>query len=250
MPAPIALALLHPFPMDGGFWDGMLRELGGDRVVVRPEFPGLGAAPPEAAPSVVGFADRAAALIEGVAPGGRAVVCGLSMGGYVALSLAARHPERVAGLVLADTRAEPDTDAARAGRHAAAARIRAEGPKGFLDDFIPSLVAPGDAGAAVAARAIAGRQDAEAIARALEALAGRPDRRPDLASMRMPALVVVGSEDTLTPPACAEAMAAALPEAELHVMEGAGHLTALERPAEFAALVGRFLARTSAPARP
>ena len=192
-------------------------------------------------PSVDGFADAVAETI-GALPGGRAVVCGLSLGGYVALALAARHPERVAGLVLADTRAEPDTPEARQGRLDSAARVRAEGAAGFLDEFVPRLVASGDHASLHAARAIADTQRPEGIATALEALAGRADRRPDLPAMAVPALVIVGSEDGLTPPALSEAMAAALPDAELVVIDGAGHLTALERPDEFARTVRAFLA--------
>jgi pimeloyl-ACP methyl ester carboxylesterase len=149
----------------------------------------------------------------------------------------------VAALVLADTRAEPDTPEARAGREASAARVRAEGAGPFLDDFTPRLVAPGDAAALAAARAIADRQDPEAIARALGALGARGDRRPDLPAMRVPALVVVGSEDALTPVSCSEDLVAGLPDAEFVVMPGAGHLTALERPEEFTAAVRGFLAR-------
>ena len=136
---------------------------------------------------------------------------GLSLGGYVALALAARHPDRVAALVLSNTRAEPDTEEAAAGRHASAAQVRTEGLGPFLDGFVPRMVAPGDLAALHAVRAIADAQDPEAVAGALEALAGRADRRPDLAAMRMPALVIAGSEDGLTPPALSEAMVAALP---------------------------------------
>ncbi len=168
-------------------------------------------------------------------------MCGLSLGGYAALALVARHPERVAALVLADTRAEPDTAEAAAARHAAAAAVRGGGAPAFLDDFVPRLVAPGDAAARDAARAIADAQAPEGIAGALEALAGRADRRPDLAAIAAPTLVVVGAEDALTPPDRSEALVAAIPDARLVVIPDAGHLTALERPAAFAAAVAGFL---------
>lgn len=241
MPAATPLVLLHPFPLDAGFWSVVAPALADDRPVVALDFPGLGEAAPAERPSVDGFADAVAETIAAL-PGGRAAVCGLSLGGYVALALAARHPGRVAGLVLADTRAEPDAPEARQGRLDSAARVRAEGAAGFLDEFIPRLVAPGDHASLHAVRAIADSQPPEAIARALEALAGRADRRPDLPAMAVPALVIVGSEDGLTPPALSEAMVAALPDAELLVIDGAGHLTAVERPAEFSRAVRAFLA--------
>lgn len=240
---PTALVLLHPFPLDAGFWSAVRPALAADRPVFACEFPGLGSAPMEDAPSVAGFADAVAATIAAECPGGRAAVCGLSLGGYAALALAARHPERAAALVLADTRAEDDTPEAREGRHASAARVRAEGPGGFLDEFIPRLVAPGDHASLHAARAIADAQEPEAIARALEALAGRADRRPDLPAMTMPCLVVVGAEDGLTPVSCAETLVAGLPDAELVVIPESGHLTALEHPTAFSAAVRGFLER-------
>jgi pimeloyl-ACP methyl ester carboxylesterase len=246
MAEPTPLVLLHPFPLDASFWAPVAPLLAADREVVTLEFPGLGAAPPAEAPSVDDYADLVAERIAGM-HGGRAAVCGLSLGGYAALSLAARHPGGVAALVLADTRAEPDTAEAAEGRHRSAAQVRAGGLAAFLDDFVPRMVAPRDGASHDAARAIAERQDPEAVARALEALAGRADRRGDLAGMAAPALVVVGSEDALTPPSFSETLVAGLPDAELAVIPGAGHLSALERPREFAAAVGPFLARRLGP---
>ena len=241
MPEATPLVLLHAFPLDAGLWSGVLPELSADRTVVTPEFPGLGGAAVRRGPTVDGFADDVAERIAAL-PGGRAAVGGLSLGGYVALALAARHPERVAALVLSNTRAEPDTEEAAAGRHASAAQVRNGGLAQFLDGFVPRMVATGDLAALHATRAIADAQDPEAVAGALEALAGRADRRPDLPAMAMPALVIAGSEDGLTPPALSEAMVAALPDARLHLVAGAGHLTALERPEEWAATVRPFLA--------
>jgi 3-oxoadipate enol-lactonase len=241
MPDATPLVLLHAFPLDAGLWSGVLPELSADRTVVTPEFPGLGSAAVRPGPTVDGFADEIAERIAGL-PGGRAAVGGLSLGGYVALALAARHPERVAALVLSNTRAEPDTEEAAAGRHASAAQVRNGGLSQFLDGFVPRMVATGDLAALHATRAIADAQDPEGVAGALEALAGRADRRPDLAAMAMPALVIAGSEDGLTPPVLSEAMVAALPDARLHLVAGAGHLTALERPEEWAATVRPFLA--------
>jgi 3-oxoadipate enol-lactonase len=246
VPEPTPLVLLHPFPLDAGAWAPVAPLLAADRELVTLEFPGLGAAPPVDAPSVDGFADQVAERIAGMRSG-RAAVCGLSLGGYAALSLAARHPGRAAALVLANTRAEADTPEAAEGRHRSAALVRASGTASFLDDFIPRMVGPGDDAAREAARAIADRQAPEGVARALEALAGRADRRADLPGIAAPALVIVGSEDALTPVHFSETLVAGLPNAELVIIEGAGHLTALERPAEFAAAVGAFLRASDAP---
>lgn len=241
------LVLLHPYPVDAGFWDPVRALLAPGRPVLAPEAPGFGSATPEAGWTVTGYADAVAARIADWAPGGRAAVCGLSLGGYVALAIAARHPERLSALVLADTRAEPDDDAALAARADGIARIEAEGAEGYLRDFLPRVVSPRAAPEVREALArLAGRQPAAALCDALRALAGRVDRRPDLGAVSCPALVVVGEDDAATPPAVARVMADGIPGARMEVVPGAGHMTALERPAAFAALLEGHLAGVDA----
>ncbi|MEW6583773.1 MAG: alpha/beta fold hydrolase, partial [Actinomycetota bacterium] len=209
--------------------------------VLAPEFPGFGGAPPEEAPTIAGVADRVAAQIAATAAG-RAVVCGLSMGGYVALAVAARHPARVARLVLASTRADADDAAARAGRDAAIARVRGGDLAGWRDEFVPRvLAADAPDGVLRAVRDIAARQTPGAVAAALAALRDRPDRRGDLAAVRVPALAVWGDRDRVTPREAMEAIAAGIPDARLAVIPGAGHMTAIERPEEFAEAIGPLL---------
>ncbi|MCC6832006.1 MAG: alpha/beta fold hydrolase [Thermoleophilia bacterium] len=239
------LVLLHPYPVDAGFWDPVRALLRPGRPVLAPEAPGFGAAPAEPGWTVTGYADAVAARIADWAPGGRAAVCGLSLGGYVALAIAARHPERLSALVLADTRAEPDDDAALAARADGIARIEMEGTVGYLRDFLPRAVSPAAAPEARAAlAALAGRQPAGALCDALRALAGRVDRRPDLPAVACPALVIVGEDDAATPPAAARVIADGIPDARLEIIPAAGHMTALERPERFAALLEEHLAPT------
>jgi pimeloyl-ACP methyl ester carboxylesterase len=200
-----------------------------------PEFPGLGHAPPEKAPTIDGVADRVATAIRAM-PGRRAVVCGLSMGGYVALSLAVRHPDTVVALVLASTRAEADDDASRAARNAGIARIRGGDLEGYLDELVPRLLAA-DAPAELLARVreIAAGQSPEAVAAALGALRDRRDRSGDLAAISVPALILWGAADRITPRPAAQALAAGIPAARLEGIGGAGHLLALEQPEAVAA---------------
>jgi 3-oxoadipate enol-lactonase len=242
MSTPVPLLLLHPFPLDAGCWDPV-RERISARPVRAPDFPGFGGSPPEPGWTIEGVADRLAGELAG-GPRGAAVVCGVSMGGYAALALAARHPDRVAGLVLADTRAEADAAAALERRRAGALRIAQEGPASFLDAMLPQLVAP-DAPEEVVARvrAIADRQEAGALIAGLEALAGRPDRVGDLAGIDAPALVVVGAQDAVTPLAAARTMAAGLRDAHLAVIPECGHLSVVERPEALAELLEELLTR-------
>ena len=237
------LVLLHPFPLDPAAWDEVAAPLAGACEVHVPALPGLGGAPRHPHPSIDAYADVVAAGVAAL-PGGRAVVGGVSMGGYVALSLAARRPELVAGLALVDTKAEADDERAREGRRAGIATIATEGPGPFLDALLPRLVAPGaPADVTERVRAIAERQEPGGLADALLAMRDRPDRSADLAAMDVPALVAVGELDAVTPPAIARALAAALPDARLEIVAGAGHLVPVEAPAAIVPALRDLLAR-------
>ncbi len=240
MPSP--LVLIHPFPTDAGFWDEFRTNVSSDRHVLIPELPGFGSQAERPGWSIAEAADEIADTIAAWAPDGRAAVCGLSMGGYTALALAARRPEVVSALVLVDTRAEADDEAARTGRSRAIETISSHGLGAFLDDFLPRLVAPGTSAVITQElRKIADRQRPSSVISALEALRGRPDRRDDLPGIACPTLVIVGELDALTPPTAATTISRGIPGARMATLAGAGHLTALERPGDTALLVETFL---------
>lgn len=215
----------------------MWRELAADANLLTPEFPGFGQAPTVDAPSVVAFADHVAELIQ-AQDGGPAVIVGLSLGGYVALAVAVAHPAVVGALVLANTRAEADDEAGRRGREQAIDTIRIDGLDTYLDALLPRLLGPSATGEAwERAGAIAAGQDPEAVCLALEALRDRPDRRGDLALIGVPTTVVAGADDALMPLAATRALVDGIAGATLAVIPEAGHLSALEQPASFAAVV-------------
>ncbi len=226
----------------------MWRELDTDVVLLTPEFPGFGGAPALMAPSIDGFADSVAQLIrdEGSPP---ATVVGLSLGGYVAQSLAVRHPDCVAGLVLANTRAEGDDAAGKDARNRGIDTIRIDGLSTFLDGLLPRLLSPA-APAEVWERvhAIAARQDPDAVCAALEALRDRPDRRDEVSAIAVPTIVVVGRDDAITPREASDALTAAIAGSTQRVLD-TGHLSAIEAPAPFAAVIRDALTAT-APGRP
>jgi len=239
-----ALLLLHAFPLGLFMWEAQAEALAAHRVI-RFDARGFGGSDPgQGALTMEGIADDGALLLDqlGVA---KAVVGGCSMGGYAALAFVRRHPQRLAGLFLQDTRAGADTEEAKTGRATLAAKVLAEGASAAVSAFLPKLLgettwrerkALVDA---LQARILA--TSPQAIAAALHGLAARPDSRPTLAEVRVPTLVLVGAEDVLTPPAESEAMAAAIPGARLEVVPRAGHLANLERPDAVNAALSAFL---------
>jgi len=226
------LLLIHAFPLDARMWDEQLEALSGIPTVAV-NLPGFGGTPLEGEVTTMAVAARR--CVEELDRAGldRVVVCGLSMGGYVALELWRSERERVAGLVLANTRAEADAEEAKQRRRAIAETVRREGMVAILDAQ-RALVSPkvsDDVWERVAS--IVASQPPEAVAAMSLGLAERPDSRPDLAAIDVPTLVVTSTDDQLIDPALSRSMADAIPGAELAVIEGAGHLSNMERPAEF-----------------
>lgn len=234
------LVLLHAFPLDSRMFDGIRPAVAGRTRLLTPDLRGFGGGPPlgDASPDLTVLADDVLAELD-AAGVERAVVGGVSMGGYIALNLLRRHPERIAGLVLADTRSGPDDDAALERRRSAAERAdRGEIAAGA--DAIAPLVADTASDLVRADLAVlAGAVPAATISWGQRAMAGRPDSTAALAATTLPVLVVVGEQDAVTPPAVAREMAATAPEAELVELSGVGHLSPAEDPAGFAdALIG------------
>jgi pimeloyl-ACP methyl ester carboxylesterase len=225
-------------------WDGV-RPAFGDRLVT-PELPGFGGAPTAAVPDL---AEAAASVLAALDRRGieRAIVGGCSMGGYVAMALLRRAPDRVAGLVLINTKASADTAQARAKRHANAERAEAEGIGWLADDMLTTLLGPTTLEkrpeAEAAMRRLIADQPPAAVAWAQRAMAARPDSFDVLRAADVPALVVRGAEDALIPGEEAAAMVDALPRGTLVELPGAGHLAPLEVPGELAAVVGGWLER-------
>lgn len=239
---PDGLLLLHAFPLDHEMWRPQIEEFQPSLPVVTPDFPGFGTSSSSFPPTMDGAADAAAQALD-AAGVERAVVCGLSMGGYVALAFWRRHRDRVAGLVFANTRGDADDEAGRKRRADLAARLRQEG-SGFMLDNPPPLLsanAPGDLWTFVKNRI--GSQSAEAIAGASLAMAERPDSMADLANVHALTLVITSSDDTLIPSDITKRMTEALPNARYEVIEGAGHLSNLEQPDAFNELLHDHLVR-------
>lgn len=238
------LVLLHGFPVDHRMWDGVVDALHVEIPVLAPDLPGLGSAllPADGAPSLDASADAVAAVVRR-AGHERALVAGLSMGGYVALALAERHPELVAGLALVDTKATADADDARANRLRVADEVETTSSVDAVLGMVGSLLSatsvrehpglPGEVTAWI------GEQEPAGVAWSQRAMAARPDRTQVLAGFDGPVVVVVGEDDTVTPLPGAQQMVDAASDTTLVVVPGAGHLSAVEAPGAVAeALAG------------
>ena len=250
----LPLVLLHAFPLDHGMW---LRQepLGESLRLIVPDLRGFGGSTGSVPRGIADLADDVAALLDGLHLERPAVICGVSMGGYVAQHVAARHPDHVAALVLVDTKLEADTPEARAARVDLAGKVGRLGQSILADAMIPRLLAVprSDADPAVVARhaenrallqALVERQPVATIQAALAALGDRPDMTAALARVEVPTLLVVGAEDQITPPACLEAAEAIIPRAKLLIVPAAGHLVPLEAPEVFNRALGEFLAES------
>ena len=243
------LVLLHAFPLSSAMWLAQREGLAGVCRVITPDQRGFGGSELGAdEPSLDACADDLAALLDRLSLD-QVVLGGLSMGGYVAMAFLRRHPSRVSALILADTKATADPEPARANRERIAAAATEESSTVLVDDVLPSLLGT----TTVAERpAVAGRvrglvqaAPGAAAAWAQRAMAARPDSLDTLRAFALPALVVVGEEDVLSPLPDAQAMAEALPAATLAVLPKAGHLTAVETPEAFTEQVAGFLAGLS-----
>ncbi|MEU1478387.1 alpha/beta hydrolase [Streptomyces sp. NPDC005760] len=243
----IPLVLVHGHPFDHTMWRPQIEAFSASRLVLAPDLRGYGA-PPVSSP--VGLFEDFARDIEALLDGldvPACVLAGLSMGGQIAMDCYRRFPERIRGLVLADTFPAAERPEGVKARHAMADRLLREGMRGYADEVLDKMVAPyasPEVKAHVHHMMTATRP--ESAAAALRARAARPDYRELLTRVTVPALVLVGADDTYTPVSDAEAMHAALPESELHVVEGAAHLPNLERAGEFNAVLGQFLAKVDA----
>ena len=236
-----ALLLIHGFPLDGTMWDVQERALSGSIQVLAPSLPGFGTQP--GAGDVLTMELAAKQMLEAMdgAQIDGAVVCGLSMGGMVALEMWRQAPHRIQGLILANTKSGADDDGARERRVALASRLEAEG-NGFLVESPGPLLSEGaDDDLWRDVRAIIAAQPAASIAAALRGMAQRPDSTGDLPGISVPTMVITSTGDTLIPASVTAPMADQIPDATLETIDGAGHLSNMEAPGEFTLLVERHL---------
>jgi pimeloyl-ACP methyl ester carboxylesterase len=239
-----AVLLLHAFPLDASQWDHEVAALSGRYRCLRPDAFGCGLSP--APPEDMTLDGVAVAILGALDDRGisSVVVVGLSMGGYTAMALLRQAPQRVRALVLADTRATADGDAARADRLAMARSVRSEGVEGIVEATVERLLAPRSRGEFHISDPVRGRIrrcTPEGVAACQEAMAARPDSTATVSAVRVPTLLICGEEDSVTPPGEMREMSAVIAGSRLEVIPGAGHISNLEQREHFDALLGDFL---------
>ncbi|MCW5874014.1 MAG: alpha/beta fold hydrolase [Anaerolineales bacterium] len=238
--------LVHGFPFTSRMWQPQLSGLAQAGQILAPDLPGFGASPAAEPPfGVDQLAQACLAALDAQGVSSPAVIGGLSMGGYIALAIARLFPERVRGLMLLSTRAGADSDEAKANRDKAIATAQEQGPAPAGEGMFPKLLAPGNYEAqpetATELKTIMAGATTAGVVMALTAMRDRLDSTPLLRQISAPTLVVHGEEDQVIPKSEAEAMAAAIPGSQLHLIAQAGHVPNLEQPEEFNRIVEGFL---------
>jgi pimeloyl-ACP methyl ester carboxylesterase len=240
----LPLLLVHGWPHDRTIWAGQVGGLATYARVLAPDLRGFGESTVRGPYTIDQYADDLVAFLDslGIA---QAVVCGLSMGGYIAFSMLRRHRDRIRGLILADTRASADTDEARANRARLVTLIEQEGMTALASRQLEPMVARAtlerQASLAETVRRMMASVPPEGAIGALRAMAERPDSTPLLGTIDVPTLVIGGGEDSIIPPDVLRQMAASIPNSRVEILERGGHLSPLERPAAFNHVVTEFL---------
>ena len=241
----LPVVLLHGYPFNRTLWNEQVSALSNSYRVIVPDLRGHGEsdASPGAA-SMNRMAQDVAALLDHLEIH-RAVVGGLSMGGYVALAFYKQFPSRVRALVLADTRAQADTEEGKVTRHQQAEKALAEGMAGIADSMLPKLLTPDTVSkrpeVVKRVRDMMLKTKPEGAAGALLGMAERDDQTSLLSQISCPALILVGQEDQITPVKDSEKMHREIAGSRLVVIENAAHVSNLERTEQFNEELTRFL---------
>lgn len=242
----VPIVLVHGFPFSHAMWAPQLDVLKGKARVVAYDVRGHGRTEPgDGQLTLELFADDLLGLLDFLKIE-KAVLCGLSMGGYIVLRAVEKAPQRARGLILADTKSEADSNEAKLKRAATVSAVKKDGVPAFAEGFMKAIFAPETLekrrDLLELAKGLISANPPLGICGALLAMAGRTDTTPGLAKIAVPTLVLVGEQDTLTPPAAAKSLQENIPGAKLKVIPGAGHMSNLENPEAFNAALLGFLA--------
>lgn len=242
------ILFVHGFPLDSTMWQSQLDAFSLTHRVIAPDLRGFGKSTvTDGVVSMRQMADDLNALLDALEVKQPVVVCGLSMGGYVAFEFLRQYAPRVRALILCDTRSAADTPEAAANRHKTAAVALSHGASPVAEGMLLKLIAPaslkGQPRVVEALNRMMVATDPRAMAAALRGMAARADSTPLLSLIRVPTLVIVGEHDAITPVAEMQQMAAEITNARFVKIPNAGHMAPMENPAAVNAAMGEFLAQ-------
>ena len=237
------IVFVHAFPLDRRMWRHQARAFSRTHRVIAIDARGFGESGP--APEVMTMEDYAAdiaAVLDELGIGGPVTLCGASMGGYVAFAFYRAYRERLARLILCDTKAAADSEEKRKEREATARRALAEGTEFLIEGMIPKIVAArADSGVIAEMEKMVRTASPGGVAAALRGMAEREDSTELLSRIEVPTLVICGEEDQISPPEEMREMAAAIPGARFEIVPGAGHVSPLENAARVNHAMDAFL---------
>ncbi|MFZ6030291.1 MAG: alpha/beta fold hydrolase [Chloroflexota bacterium] len=229
---------IHGYPLGRKMWRPQLTGLCAQYRILAPDLRGFGDSDPAPGPYPMDLlADDCAALLDHLQIGDPVTVCGLSMGGYIAFAFSRRYPQRLRGLILAATRAQPDSADAAANRLKAAALAEKEGPEAIARAMLPKMLSAATQASnpetVSKVKAIMQEASVPGIVGALMGMRERPDSTPTLPTIQVPTLILRGDDDPFASREEAEAMCEAIPHAQLICIPNAAHLPNLEQPERF-----------------
>jgi 3-oxoadipate enol-lactonase len=232
------ILLVHGFPLDHSMWNAQFERLSDRARVIAPDLRGFGGSRSAGgAASIEQMADDLDALLSALEIDEPIVLCGLSMGGYVAFQFWRKYAARLRGLILCDTRSVGDTPEGAQGRLKQAETVLSEGTVALAAAMLPKLFAPSTCERqpeiVEEQRQVILNGDRVGIAAALRAMAARPDVSDYLPRITIPSLVIVGQHDAISPAAEMRSLAQAMPRAEFVVLPDCGHMSPLENPQAF-----------------
>jgi len=239
------IVLLHPFPLNHHFWDACVSALEHRYKLILPDLRGHGDSPPGNGPATMERHARDLSRLCAELNVQKTVFAGVSVGGYILFEFWRQSRERVAALILSNTRASAETPEGRANREKSIQLVQERGPSPFIEEMLPKLLGKTTqetrADLVAGARAMMSRMTVAGIVAVQRGMAARPDSIPTLKTINVPTLIVAGEEDTATPLPEAELMKKHIPGSRLELVPRAGHYAAFEQPAYCGKLLRTFL---------
>lgn len=244
-PGGIPILFVHGFPFNLEMWEPQMRALPNHFRAIAYDIRGHGQSDVgDGQYSIEFFVDDLIALLDHLVVS-KTIICGLSMGGYIALRAIERHPDRFNGIVLCDTKSEPDSNESKVKRAVSLKSLKTNGIQQFADGFVKSVLAEttlrSNQSVVQKVKAMIEANSPIGIGGTILALACRTDTTATLSKLSIPTLLLCGEHDALTPPGDAEFMHQRIKGSELHIIPDAAHLSNMENPTFFSDKLVSFL---------